>query len=105
MIRTYHDGYHDFPPYMLFDVERDPHELKNMADERPEVVNECVRLLEEWHAKMMSSESQIDPLWTVIREGGPFHVRGRLREYCEYLRQTGRAHHAEALERRHRSEL
>ena len=106
MIRTYHDGYHDFPPYMLFDIEKDPHELKNLADERPEVVNECAKLLEEWHAEMMeTSDSQVDPLWTVIREGGPFHVRGRLREYCEYLRQTGRARHAEALERRHRSEL
>ena len=102
MIRTYHDGFHDFPPYMLFDIETDPHETTNLASTHEDVVNECTRLLEAWHAEMMAhSDSQIDPLWTVMREGGPFHVRGRLEQYCKYLRETGRAHHAEALEARH----
>jgi len=38
-----------------------------------------------------------------MQEGGPFHVRGRLQEYCRWLRETGRSHHAEALEARHGS--
>jgi len=40
-----------------------------------------------------------DPMDHVLAEGGPFHTRGRLESYCERLRATGRAHHAEFLER------
>ena len=63
-----------------------------------------MRLLDEWHAEMMeTSDSAADPMWTVMQEGGPFHVRSNLAGYCERLRATGRAHHADALERRHRA--
>jgi len=104
MIRTYHDGYNDLPPFMLFNVERDPHELHNLADLEPQITDHGVRLLEEWHTQMMyTSSSDIDPLWTVMREGGPYGVRGRLKSYCQRLRETGRSHHAEALEARHRA--
>lgn len=106
MIRTYHDGYKEFPPIMLFNLEEDPHETRNLADERPDAVGYCVRLLDEWHAEMMaSSPEDRDPMWTVIREGGPFHTRGHLAEYCRWLRESGRAHHAEALAARHKGEL
>jgi len=102
MIRTYHDGLKDFPPYMLFDVEADPHETRDLADEKPDVVARAVKLLEDWHAEMMATSAEgVDPLWTVMREGGPYHVRQMLAPYCERLRATGRAHHAEALEARH----
>jgi len=103
MIRTYHDGFKNFPPIMLFNVEDDPHEVNNLADQRPEVVNQALAMLDEWHAEMMkSSDSGVDPLWTVVHEGGPFHVRGALENYCRRLRATGRAHHAEKLEKQHR---
>jgi hypothetical protein len=52
---------------------------------------------------MRTADDNIDPLWTVMREGGPLHTRGHLASYCERLRQTGRAHHADALEARHRT--
>ncbi|NOZ27785.1 MAG: sulfatase-like hydrolase/transferase [Chloroflexi bacterium] len=105
MIRTYHDGLKDFPPIMLFNVEEDPHETTNLADQRPDVVNECLRLLDEWHAQMMNTSlDDTDPMWTVIREGGPFHTRGHLESYAQRLRETGREHHAEALLARHGSE-
>ncbi len=101
-IRTYHDGLKDFPEIMLFNVEEDPHETRNLAEEHPEVVNEHLALLDRWHAEMMwRSDDEVDPLWNVIREGGPLHTRGRLEMYCERLRATGRAHHAEALLARH----
>ncbi|HNT33764.1 MAG TPA: sulfatase, partial [bacterium] len=103
MIRSYHDGLKDFPPIMLFNVDEDPHETCNLAESYPEVVNKALALLHEWTADMMKSSSQeVDPLWTVIREGGPLHTRGYLKSYCERLRATGRAHHAEALLSRHR---
>ncbi|HIE51890.1 MAG TPA: sulfatase [Armatimonadetes bacterium] len=103
LMRTYHDGFKDFPPVMLFDLENDPHELHNLAVEQPEVVNRGLALLEQWQAEMMATSTApqpIDPMQTVLREGGPYHVRGRLEMYCERLRATGRAHHAEALEAR-----
>jgi len=99
MIRTYHDGFKNFPSQMLFDVEKDPHQTHNLADRQWEVVLQAHNLLDEWHADMMStSEHAADPLRTVMREGGPFHVRGELENYCRRLRATGRAHHAAKLE-------
>ena len=48
---------------------------------------------------LATSEHGDDPLWAVIREGGPFHARGtRVASYCQRLRDTGRAHHADFLE-------
>lgn len=102
MMRTYHDGLKDFPPVMLFDVESDPHLLNDLADEKPAVVNECLAILESWHNEMMATSTQpVDPLQTVLREGGPFHTRSALESYCKHLRETGRAHHAESLMARH----
>ncbi len=101
-MRTYHDGLKDLPPKMLFDVADDPHLTRDFSAERPEVVNEALAKLEDWHTEMMStSDSEVDPLWNVIREGGPYHVRGSLNRYCEHLRKTGRGHHADALLARH----
>jgi len=101
-LRNYHDGLHDWEPTMLFDVANDPHETKNLAAEKPERVGRAMALLDDWHGEMMSrSETGIDPLHTVLREGGPYHTRGMLEPYCAYLRKTGRGHHADALEGRH----
>ena len=102
LLRTYHDGLKDLPPELLFDVGVDPHMTRDLAPEHPGVLNEALAKLEAWTGEMMAtSDCDTDPLWTVIREGGPYHTRGFLREYCERLRQTGRAHHAEALMARH----
>ena len=100
LIRTYHTGMKDFPPVMLFNVEEDPHELNDLSDQRPEIVNQGLALLEGWAADMMAaSDRTIDPLWTVMDQGGPFHTRTAVEGYCRRLRETGRAHHAETLER------
>lgn len=102
LIRTYHDGLKDFPPVMLFDIAKDPHELHNLAENRPDLVHHGLALLERWTSDMLAgSDSAEDPLWRVIREGGPYHTRGHLALYCDRLRKTGRAHHATALEKRH----
>jgi hypothetical protein len=44
-----------------------------------------------------------DPLWNVVREGGPYHAMrtGSVEPYLERLRETGRADHAETLIRKH----
>jgi len=65
-------------------------------------VQKGLSLLEQWHAEMMATSLRpVDPMQIVLREGGPFHTRAMLERYCEHLRRTGRAHHAEALMRRH----
>jgi arylsulfatase A-like enzyme len=102
MMRTYHDGLKDFPPVMLFDIENDPHLLNNLSEQKPEVLNEALAALERWHAHMMETSTEsVDPMQTVLSEGGPFHTRSALERYCERLRETGRAHHAESLMARH----
>jgi choline-sulfatase len=103
--RTYHDGYHLFPNEMLFDLENDPHEQVNLASDRKDICQAAVYKLTEWHDDMMSSmPDAIDPLWTVMREGGPLHARGHLRAYARFLRATGRAHAVELLKERHPGE-
>jgi arylsulfatase A-like enzyme len=99
VMRTYHTGMKDFRPVMAFNLEEDPHETNDLAEERPDIADHGLALLERWHAEMMAtSRSTVDPMRTVMAEGGPFHTRGRLTEYCERLRATGREEHAEKLE-------
>ncbi|MGQ9455199.1 MAG: sulfatase family protein [Armatimonadota bacterium] len=91
-IRTYHDYFHLYPDEMLFNIELDPHEQRNVAPEYPEVCRQAAYYLTEWHARMMASMPYAeDPLWTVMKEGGPYHCRGLLPDYCRVLEATGRA--------------
>ncbi|WP_274649541.1 sulfatase [Paenibacillus humicola] len=101
-IRTYHDGYHLFDKEMLFDIKQDGHEQHNLAAQRPDLCREAVYRLTEWHDDMMMSmDFDVDPLWTVMREGGPYHAKGHLREYAARLAETGREQYVEELRRRH----
>ena len=91
LIKTYHTGLKNFPEIMLFDYEKDFHMTKNLATEKPEIVEQCLHLLNEWHDEMMkTSPSGIDPLKTVIEEGGPYHTRTNSRSYMRYLKRSGR---------------
>ncbi len=103
LIKTYHDGYKDFPEYMLFDLKNDPHETHNLADERLDLVQKGIALLNKWYDKMMStSDDGIDPMQIVLREGGPFHTRKLFNVYPDYLDKTDRPHHAESIRKKHR---
>ncbi len=108
-IRTFHDGFHLFPDEMLFDIEADPHELNDLAAKHPEVCGEGSRRYVAWHADQMWKMAEtcsdvIDPMWTVVREGGPFHAshhpphgQSPLKHYLPRLEATGRADGAAAL--------
>lgn len=107
-IRTYHDGYHLTPSEELFNVREDPHETHNLAKEKPELCWHAAWYLERWVADNMLSNidhRNADPLWNVIAEGGPFHCRGYLKDYCQRLEATDRADCAEQLRREHAREL
>lgn len=98
LIRTYHPGMKPFPEVMLYDIANDPHECNDLAAECPEIVNEGLAYLERWHADMMAtSEVTEDPLWRVIREGGPLHTRHDVDRYAQRLRDTGRESLVEEL--------
>lgn len=97
-IRTLHDFYHLYPREMLFNLKDDPHEQNDLAAARPDICAEAARILLTWQEDMMlAMPDAVDPLWTVLREGGPFHSKGRLKEYCGRLKATGRETHAETL--------
>jgi len=103
LISTLHGGYHLFDDLMLFDLGRDPHEQQDVAAERPDIVGRGAALLAHWHAAMIRHAARgRDPLENVVREGGPFHVRGELPAYLERLRETGRSGLADALAARYR---
>jgi choline-sulfatase len=103
LLSTLHGGYHLFDDVMLFDLKSDPFEQRDLARERPDVVGRGATLLSHWHSVMIRDAARgRDPLENVVREGGPFHVRGELPAYLERLRATGRGELARALWARYR---
>ena len=105
-VRTYHDGYHLFPKDMLFNLENDPYEQNNLVGKNPDKVNAGIAYLNEWHDEMMMTmQYDTDPLWTVMKEGCPFHARGHLKGYCEYLEKTGRGWAIPELRKKHPDEF
>jgi hypothetical protein len=100
-IRTYHDAFHGFPELLLFDVESDPHEQFDRAADRPEVVEHALALLADWgSAALARSPDGVDPLWTVLTGGGPWHSRVDVPWYLQRLRDTGRGRWADHFEAR-----
>lgn len=105
-MRTYHDGYHLFPKEMLFNIKEDPHEQHDLAQQNRELCKEGAYLLQEWQDDMMMTmDYSVDPLWTVMKEGGPLHAKGHLRDYAARLEETGRGWAVEKLKEKHPREF
>jgi len=116
-LRTYHDGFHLFPNEMVFDLLLDPHEEHDIAPVRLDICREGMWRLARWHddqmRKMaMGSGDVVDPLWTVMQEGGPFHAglkegfgsvggRAGFENYLKRLEATGRQDGAKELRRKY----
>lgn len=91
MIRTYHTGMHEWPDVMLFDLQKDPHEVNSLAESRPDIVNQCEHLLSQWYAQQMNKPgTSCDPMLHTIQEGGPLYVRDQVERYAKTLQQNGR---------------
>jgi choline-sulfatase len=104
-IRVIHDFYHLYPREMLFNIVEDPHETTDLAAQRPDICAQGAHIMLTWHEDMMlQMPDAVDPLWTVMREGGPLHSRGHLSKYLERLEQTGRGQYVEPLKQRHPGE-
>jgi arylsulfatase A-like enzyme len=105
-LHTRHDGYHDYPHALLFDLATDPHEQHDLAADRPEVVQRSAELLAQFLADAHhKGPAPADPFDWVMAEGGPAHTRGELRAYLERLRATGRADLADRLAAAHPVEV
>lgn len=97
-MRTYHDGYHLFDSEMLFNLENDPYEQQDVKQQHPDICAQGAKIILDWHDEQMKkSDSAVDPLWTVMKEGGPYHTRTDLAQYIRRLRATGRADGADQL--------
>jgi choline-sulfatase len=95
-IRTYHDAFHGFPEVQLFDVVADPYEQHDLVADRPEVAEHALALLADWGSDALArSPAGVDPLWTVLTGGGPWHSRVDVPWYLERLRSTGRGRWAD----------
>jgi arylsulfatase A-like enzyme len=104
-MRTYHDGYHLFEPEMLFNLKTDPHEQNDVKVAHPEICAQGAKIILDWQdAQMLTSDSQIDPLWTVLHEKGPYHTWVDFSAYLKRLEATGRHEGAEALRKKYSQE-
>lgn len=71
MIRTYDDFGYQFDPVELYDMTNDRYESRNLASERPDVVQQCDHYLVEWLHEQRSKRHNIpDPLGEILRERG-----------------------------------
>ena len=105
-IRTVHGGYHLFPEEMLFQIKEDPHEQHNLAEERPDLCAQGAKMILDWDDAMMkTSRYDVDPMWTVMREGGPEHCRGQLKDYMKRLEGTPREYGIELLKEKYQADL
>lgn len=99
LLRTYDPGMKDLPPISLYDLKDDPHETHDLSAARPDLVDRGLALLERWTTEqMMRSNQAVDPLWQIMREGGPFHTRLQLENYTAHLKATGREEHVAKLD-------
>ncbi len=97
-MRTYHDGYHLFAKEMLYNIAEDPHEQFDLASDRRDLCHQGAAILLEWmDDMMMTGNSTVDPMWTVMKEGGPFHTWNHLPPYLKRLEETGRSEGAALL--------
>ena len=104
-MRTVHGGYHLLPDEMLFDVKKDPHQQHNLAEERPDLCAKGAKMILDWNDAMMkTSNYDSDPMWTVMREGGPEHCRGHLKEYMERIKGTPREYGIPLLQEKYGEE-
>jgi arylsulfatase A-like enzyme len=107
-IRTYHDGFHLFPDEQLYNIKDDPHQQVDLAPTSPALVHEAAWRLMRWHDRMMVTMPvgrTVDPMRTVLGEGGPYHARGSMKKYAARLEATGRGGALEELRRRHPAEF
>jgi arylsulfatase A-like enzyme len=98
-VRTLHKALDPMPGELLFDLDTDPHEERNLVDAEPRRAAEMSRMLLDWWCDTATDAGR-DPLLDVCREGGSLYVRQSRDYYLKLLRDTGRTWAARELESR-----
>lgn len=107
LIETYDDGGKEaLKPTMLFDIDKDPHELVDLSETHPEVVKEGRALLSEWLKENMNkSLFDGDPLVSTLHGSGPYHMPiYQLMDYAEIVKNIWGEEKARKLIRRHKEQ-
>ncbi|MGR6998142.1 sulfatase family protein [Yinghuangia aomiensis] len=97
--RTYHPGCTSTEWEQLFHVADDPFLTRNLLDEEPELADRMrAHLSQWWHEYAGRPGSLPDPMQATLQTG-PTYYADPVR-YRQHLRDTGRAHLADDLDRR-----
>jgi arylsulfatase A-like enzyme len=89
MIRVLHPGLYPYDdPVMLHDLEEDPHQTTNLAQDRPDLVGELTSKMEEWRQEQIHKGGSPDPLEEMVGTG-PFLYYTPERMF-DRLQRTGR---------------
>lgn len=107
LIETYDDGGKEIlKPTMLFDIEKDPHELVDLSEVHPEIVQEGRALLNEWlKENMAKSLFDEDPLISALHNSGPYHIPiYQLMDYAETVKSIWGEEKAKELIKRHKEQ-
>lgn len=96
-IRTYHEGFYQLEPHILYDLENDPFQRINVAGERPDVIEQLGAELEGWIAEQMEHNlMEQDPMMEIIEDGGPFRYL-KPNDWAGRLERAGRKEEAAAV--------
>ena len=93
-IRTYHPSWYLYPPRMLFDLESDPHQERDLAEQRPADVERMEATLLAWERENLAATGRPDPMRLAMSEPPP--IAG-MAAYLERLEREGRGDDADRL--------
>jgi choline-sulfatase len=99
-IRTYHPGFYPFEPISLYDMDNDPHQVRNLAEQHPDIVQLMDHRLAAWtHEQMGRPGHIIDPLQECI-SSDPWRYTTP-QQWVQRLRSEGWNEQAELLARKY----
>jgi len=101
LIRTIHPGLLPYDPLYLFDMENDPHQRNNIANEKPEVVAELDHLMFDWLWRHTTGPAGVrDPFQEQLRAGFDPDMYCSRQHLEQHLIDTGRKEDLADLRRR-----
>jgi len=99
LILILHPGLYPYDePVLLHDMNADPHQATNLANERSDVVGQLMAALGEWRQAQLQACGASDPLEAMV-PSGPFLYYTPEQMY-ERLERTGRGHRVPELRAR-----
>jgi arylsulfatase A-like enzyme len=105
-LNTRHDAFHLWEDEMLFNIKADPHQQVNLVGNHASELGQGRDLLASWRGDQLAEAARgRDPHDNVMAEGGPYHVRGKLKDYLKRLRETDRGALADSLAEKYPNQI